>query len=378
MSPAWASRNLLIVTSIACAAAVGVVVILESALSPSGGPQLPIVWWFAYALLVVALLTIHDFVPLRGRVPVNVVLGSMIALSAVLTMLFPQQIWMAALFVLTATTTSFFWRPRSVVILVGGQTTLVAVMGLLGGWSTVDIVMGVLAFGNFQAFGALVVFAARGEAEARRELAIAHAELRATIALLEWTTKEAERLRISRDLHDLAGHDLTALSLELEVASHLTADPSAAVHVGRARSIAKGLLGTVRTAVGEMRTRPISLASALRDLAAGAPGLNVSVDVDDHVDVHDDHVVIVLRCVQEGITNALRHSAATSVNVVVHADENATVVIVSDDGDGVERIEPGNGLRGMRERFEAIGGTLDMQSHRGGGFTITGRLPSAT
>lgn len=366
---------MLILTSLACAAAVGVVTLLETLLSRDGGPALPVIWWCAYALLLLALLMIHEYVPRPRALPVDAVLLGMVLLSGLLALLFPQQAWMAVLFVLTATTTSFFWRRRTVVILIIVQTAIVAVMGLLGGWSTVDIVMSVLAFGNFQAFGALVVFAARGEAEARRELGVAHAELHATIALLEWTTAEAERLRISRDLHDLAGHDLTALSLELEVASHLTTEHAASVHVGRARSIAKGLLGTVRSAVGEMRTRPPDLRKALEDLAAGISHVRVTVQMDQQVSLADAQVVVVLRCVQEAVTNTLRHSTATAVGVEIHADAGATVVTVTDDGPGVDSVTPGNGLRGMRERFEAVGGDLQVHSRPGHGFTVTGRLP---
>lgn len=367
----------MILTSFACAAAVGVVAVLETVLAPAGGPTLPALWWCAYALLLLSLLVMHDYVPRPRSLPVNAMLSLLIGLSVLLCLLFPAQAWMAVLLVLSATTASFYWASRQVTILVICQSAIVAAMGLLGGWSTVDVVMSVLAFGNIQAFAALVVFTARGEAEARRELSVAHAELRATIALLEWKTKDAERLRISRDLHDLAGHDLTALSLELEVSSHLLDDHPAAVHVGRARSIAKGILATVRSAVGEMRSRPLNLTKALRDIAAGLPQLAVTVEVDHRAALPDEHTVIALRCVQEALTNTLRHSTARSVNIDIRAADGGHVVTVTDDGGGAEHMVTGNGLNGMRERFEAVGGDVQFRSTPGQGFTIIGRLPPA-
>lgn len=363
----------IVLTSIVCAAAIGLVVAVESTIDASD-PRLA-VWWTAYALFVATLLAIHGWVPSSKALSPHVLLGTLIGLAALLVLLIPDQTWMLALFVMTAAMASFFWAPRAVVVLISAQVLLTLAVGVIDARPVTEIVLVVVGFGNFQVFGALVVFAVRSEARARDELAVAHAELRATAALLELTTREAERLRISRDLHDLAGHDLTALSLELEVAGHLTAGTPGHKHVRRARSIAKDLLGTIRAAVGTMRSEAPALEPALRALTADIPGLEVTVHVDPGLALDTDRVSVILRSVREAITNILRHAGADHARVAVEGEGCEVRVTISDRGRGVEVVAPGLGLTGMRERFEALGGSLDVTSSPGHGMTLTGRLP---
>ena len=90
------------------------------------------------------------------------------------------------------------------------------------------------------------------QVKARGELRRVNSELLATQSLLAENTRIAERVRISRELHDLVGHHLTALTLNLEVASHITTD-KAREHVDQAASIARLLLSDVREVVSDMR-----------------------------------------------------------------------------------------------------------------------------
>ncbi|GEK79422.1 sensor histidine kinase [Agrococcus baldri] len=371
----WGSRNLLILTSLVLIVAVGAAAAIESALAPHGGPGLPTVWWTAYALTVVALLMLHDALPRPRWCTESTLLIALSALSAVLVLLFASQGWLALTFVLTVTMAAFAWPARRVAVLIGVQTALTVVTGLLGGWSTVDLILGPVIFGISQFFGALVVFTARSEADARRELTAAHAELRSTVAMLAATTREAERLRIARDLHDIVGHHLTALSLELEVAGHLTRAEPGGEHIQRARMIAKELLRTIRDAVGRMRADGSPLEPALRELADGAPGLRVTVQLRDVPALDPEQTMAVLRCVQEAITNTLRHAGARTSRVEMDGSADVVRVIVTDDGAGTDRIVLGHGLTGMHERFKSLGGELQVQSARGSGFTVTGILP---
>ena len=87
---------------------------------------------------------------------------------------------------------------------------------------------------------------------ARDELRKVNSELRATQALLAENTRIAERVRIARELHDLVGHHLTALTLNLEVVTHLV-DGKSLEHVQQAHALAKLLLADVREVVSDMR-----------------------------------------------------------------------------------------------------------------------------
>jgi signal transduction histidine kinase len=243
-------------------------------------------------------------------------------------------------------------------------------------WGALDAVAGGGAYVGFQLFALGAATLTRRESAARLELSRAHAELVATQSLLGETARGAERLRIARELHDTVGHHLTALGLNLEVAKNATgSDAQAAVE--RARAIAKELLSEVRDAVGSFRAdRPIDLDRALRMLVAGVPRPRVRLSVAP-IAVRDAVVAHALfRCVQEALTNALRHADAASVTIDVREEGGDVRVRVHDDGRGVAAVRPGNGLAGLRERVEALGGTLRIESSPGRGLTLSALIPS--
>jgi hypothetical protein len=117
---------------------------------------------------------------------------------------------------------------------------------------------------GFSAFTYVTSLVAKQQADSRDELRRLNSELRATRTLLTESSRIAERVRISRDLHDLVGHHLTALSLNLEVASHLVSG-TAQDHVRQAQSVAKLLLSDVREVVSQLRENDnIDLTEALK------------------------------------------------------------------------------------------------------------------
>jgi signal transduction histidine kinase len=203
------------------------------------------------------------------------------------------------------------------------------------------------------------VFLVRREAQARRSLARANAELRATRALLEAASREQERTRIARELHDVLGHDLTALGLQLEIASHVPQD-QAAVHLDKARDVSARLLRNVREVVSAMRlTDGTGLRRALDTLVEAVPNLTVHLDVPADLRVEDAaRAHCVLRCVQEIITNALRHAKAKNLWIAIGHADGAVTVDAHDDGCGAEVLAAGGGLSGMRDRIEELGGAL--------------------
>jgi signal transduction histidine kinase len=257
-------------------------------------------------------------------------------------------------------------------------------------WVVVQtIALGVILAGHVPAWAAhatgmfsLQLFAfgaghlAASESRARCELAIANAELRANRDLMAESSRLGERLRIARELHDTLGHHLTALSLNLEVASHV-ATGKAAEHVDKAHALTRLLLAEVRDVVGPLREpSPLDVAGALRTLAAAIPTPAVHLDLRGDLAV-DDPVVAqaVVRCVQEAMTNAIRHAAARNLWIEVARDQGELRVRARDDGRGVSGVRPGNGLRGMRERVEEVGGRLELESQSGHGFEVRARVP---
>jgi signal transduction histidine kinase len=230
---------------------------------------------------------------------------------------------------------------------------------------------------GFSAFTYVTSLVAKQQADSRDELRRLNSELRATRTLLTESSRIAERMRISRDLHDLIGHHLTALSLNLEVASHLVGG-TAQEHVRQAQSVAKLLLSDVREVVSQLRENDnIDLTDALRTLVEGVPGLAIHLELPPRFSVDDPlRAQVLLRCAQEIITNTVRHSGARNLWLRCERTEsNELAIHARDDGRGAGDMQQGNGLTGMRERLAQVGGRLDIVTARDQGFALDAWLP---
>jgi signal transduction histidine kinase len=203
------------------------------------------------------------------------------------------------------------------------------------------------------------------------------AQLRAMQDLVADGGRLTERLRIARELHDALGHHLTALTLNLEAALVRT-EGAAHGDVEKAQSLARTLLADVRAIVAEKNADDcLDLTRALRTLVADLPRPRVQLDVDDALRVEDpEQGLVILRCVQEVVTNAARHSGAENLWITVRRTADAFEVHARDDGRGRATIRDGFGLRGMRERIERAGGALTIESGAGRGFALTAFLPA--
>ncbi|MDO3380765.1 sensor histidine kinase [Gilvimarinus algae] len=199
-------------------------------------------------------------------------------------------------------------------------------------------------------------------------------ELQATQYLLGETAKQDERLHISRELHDQVGHHLTALSLQLEVAIHAD-DESARPHVQRARDISSLLLSDIRSTLNDIRrSSRIDLKSAIESLLQ--PGdEQVTIAIDDALSINSPAIAETLfRCTQEALTNARRHSSANEIHIRITGDAETLSWAYRDNGQAPDTITPGNGLIGMRERIQHLGGTLSVNASSTG-FQLRAAIP---
>lgn len=231
-----------------------------------------------------------------------------------------------------------------------------------------------LSFSLFVMFTAQV---ARSQGTAREEQKRLNAELRATRMLLAESTRAGERVRIARELHDLMGHHLTALSLNLEVASHLV-QGKAVEHVRQSQALARLLLSDVRAVVSQLREADdIDLGKALRLLVEGVPDPAIHLVMPEGFAIDDPRrAQVLLRCAQETITNAIRHARARNLWITFSRDaDGGWRMHARDDGQGSEALQAGNGLAGMRERLAQVGGRLDIETGKGRGFSLEARIP---
>ena len=169
----------------------------------------------------------------------------------------------------------------------------------------------------------------------------------------------AERERVARDVHDVLGHSLTALSIKAELASKLIeVDPARAkAELESIQETARRALAEVRATVGGLRAANLEAELAAAPLVLADAGIKTRV-VGTVADTDPRHRTLLAWVLRESVTNVVRHANASTVAVELRP----TGLVVTDDGAGFEATggREGNGLRGMRERVSAAGGTLDI------------------
>lgn len=216
-------------------------------------------------------------------------------------------------------------------------------------------------------------YASVRDTQLRAELQQKNLELEAAAVLLEDSAASAERVRISRELHDLIGHQLTVLNLELEAAKHREGE-QARDHVDQAADVAKDLLANVRTTVGELRQDgTVDLQQSLERLAGTVLSLEIHIEVDPEVQADEETSTTLVRAAQEIITNTIKHAEATELALTVTLAEGTLTLTGTNDGPAPRTITPGHGLTGLRERLELLGGTLDISTEPH--FTVKAHLP---
>jgi signal transduction histidine kinase len=263
--------------------------------------------------------------------------------------------------------------------LVGQHSALIPVFLQIEGFDWISAPLQAMLLFGYSSFVFLTSVVARRQMDAREEQRRLNSELRATRALLAESSRLNERSRISRELHDLLGHHLTALSLNLEVATHLS-EGQPREHIKQAQSLAKLLLSDVREAVSQLRhDDAIDLREALFSLVDGVPSLEVRLDVPPDFRISDPlRAQMLLRATQEIITNAARHSGAARLDLRIASGQAGVLLEARDDGRGADAVQAGNGLQGMRERVAEFAGTLEIETSPGQGFALRLHLPVET
>ncbi|GAA3411276.1 hypothetical protein GCM10018952_19280 [Streptosporangium vulgare] len=197
-----------------------------------------------------------------------------------------------------------------------------------------------------------------------------------------------ERLRFSRDLHDLVGHSLSAIAVKSEVAAKLSRVDAAraAGEMDEVRTLARQTLKEIRAAVRGYRT--VDLAAELRAMAAVLEAGGVRCTLETPRDqVPEGAATLLAWVVREGTTNVLRHSSATECRIAITVREGCAVLVMTNDGvkgtggaNGVEGVgevdgRGGTGLIGLSERVAAIGGTVTTGPGGPGEFRLRATVP---
>jgi signal transduction histidine kinase len=248
-----------------------------------------------------------------------------------------------------------------------------------------SLVVGVLSAGLRELIGELE---RRDQEHARLSLAVArlssaNTDFQRYAELVEEKSKQKERRRISREIHDTVGYTLTNIRMMMEAATRLAEKEPQEVKplLAQARAQAESGLAETRAALRALRSLGETSLSGVRAIQrvtrafSEATGVEVEVDYGNLPWALDPEVDGVLyRLLQESMTNAFRHGGATRVSVRFSARNGQIAVLVRDNGRGAEEVEEGIGLAGMRERVEQLGGRLSARNVTGG-FEVLAWLP---
>ncbi|MCX4529674.1 MULTISPECIES: sensor histidine kinase [unclassified Streptomyces] len=240
--------------------------------------------------------------------------------------------------------------------------TATAVAVYQEGWDAVGVVYGTLVSGTVTAAILALSETVKELRDTRQELA------RAAV--------DQERLRFSRDLHDLLGHTLSVIVVKSEAARRVAPrDMDAALaQVRDIESVGRQALTEIREAVTGYREA--SLAAEL-DRARGAltaAGIEPVVR-QSGPPLPPQAAALLGWVVRESATNVIRHSGAALCEIEVRSSAERVHLVITDDGGGVGSTPPGSGLTGLTERLAAAGGTLDSGPAPGRGFRVTAELP---
>jgi signal transduction histidine kinase len=262
----------------------------------------------------------------------------------------------------------------AIVVMAAANLALAVIFEVL--WDSPEATHLLIIYAGFQLFAAMTSLATKRAAASAAELREVNAHLLATRSLLTESARESERLRLSRELHDVSGHKLTALKLNLAV---LARDTALAGHreLQAARTLADELLEDIRGVVSQLRRHEgIDLREAFENLARHLPAPSVHVDVADDARVADAECAAALvRLAQEGLTNSARHAGSRNVWLKLTREGERLQLLIEDDGRSSAPLRPGHGVLGMHERVAELGGQLEIGNATAGGLRLCASLP---
>lgn len=217
----------------------------------------------------------------------------------------------------------------------------------------------------------------------RRELELAHQQLLNHSKQQERMLLIEERNRIAREIHDTLAHSLTSIVVGMEAAKKLMDKDleRARRELEKSQAQARRGLDDVRRSVKALRPRTLEeegFSDAIKGLSRDCmgQGVQVEVQVEQDLEIPETYELPLFRVIQECLTNSLRHGEASRVSVTLARAGDALHLEVKDDGGGCGALVEGSGLRGIRERLEAIGGRVEIlpRGPEGKGFTVKSTL----
>ena len=247
-------------------------------------------------------------------------------------------------------------------------------------WQHTDIWYLPLVAGGFQMTALLFAATLMREWRSVEKLSRLNRDLGSTRELLQSVGAVLEKTRIARELHDVTGHKLTAAKLQLELLEDEAAEPKQKERVTQVKTMVVDLMRDLRHLIVDVnQDDSINLAESIRILTHSLPDGLCDASLEPVAGLSSGQAQTLLRIAQEGVTNALRHSEATRLNISLEQTSDAVLLTIEDDGRGFDlpgnRDGDGLGLATMRERMESLGGTFVVDTKQGRGTRLLAALP---
>ncbi|MGA8761267.1 MAG: sensor histidine kinase [Candidatus Sulfotelmatobacter sp.] len=315
--------------------------------------------WSLTALATAAFLCIYFGLFWLERPKALLHIAGMVILGLVFA---PINIGASTFFIFAAAFVPFCVQTeRAAIALVAGIVVLAAVetqIFHLPGWFL------------FYAGGLAVVVGVSNIYFAQRNRTLA--KLRMANDEIEHLAKVAERERIARDLHDVLGHTLSVITLKSELAGKLMdRDPArAAKEIREVEQISRHALHEVRDAIRGYRSQGLAAELSQAKTTLETAGVAVQYVAATGLALPAVQESVLSLAVREAVTNVMRHAQARTCRLRLEQQSGYCRLEIADDGRGGAQHE-GNGLRGMRERVEMLGGTLQRDTGTGTRLIIT-------
>ncbi|HSC69094.1 MAG TPA: histidine kinase [Cellvibrio sp.] len=321
----------------------------------------PLLWpsVVGYSIFLLLFLSVNssyaDNIALQRK---QIILHAQLLCALLLMLIHVGQISPVLLVVWAAQLPDYFSRRAAALQVVASNLIFYCIQALM--WNFSNAAINSLVYLGFQLFALATAFARVNEKRAREQLEQVNQQLLTTRIILAQSSKQDERLRIARDLHDILGHQLTALNLQLEILQHKV-DADLQNSVIDTKQLAKQLLDSIRAVVRDQRAPlTVDIRQAVQALMLRLPQLQLAIEGELKLESALLAEQLLL-CIQEGISNAVRHGQATQLRLALTQDAENIRVVLEDDGRGcADDVKVGSGLLGMRERLQAFNGTVKL------------------
>ncbi|MGE7112942.1 sensor histidine kinase [Lysinibacillus sp. NPDC047702] len=201
---------------------------------------------------------------------------------------------------------------------------------------------------------------------------------------IEELTIREERNRVSQDLHDTVGHIFTSVITSLDALPFLyRADKKEAEKsIKEISDLARNGLNDVRKTIHHMSPmNHQTLVESVKELIADFmkhTATDIKLNVEGEATKVSERVkFVIIRCIQEGLTNAKRHGQSTFIKVNISFKQEELIILIEDNGNGCEELNLGFGLRSMKDRVSALAGTVNFYTKLNNGMRITCNIPMA-